>query len=383
MGTVERYEKLLQVDDKPFRGEVKTPVDLVNQMLDKIPQELFKSNTTTFLDPSFGNGTFLVEIIKRLRREGHSIENIQERVYGVELTHRLYNKVNMLLSNYNFRKLCREDFLTKDFKDMKFDVVVGNPPYNLRKGDGGNSGTIGNKTYYRKFVSKGISVTKQNGILLFVTLKNVMKQLKTLNIQVDLVNLMTEKDYWKYDTLYFLARNTEKKTDYKVVDPIISKVYSASNDWNLTMQASSLMQLKRDKGAQETLDGPVLLRLKGKTEKIYGTIEKKVKLLTGPKFLFAMLESVPSYTVTAEDAYPHCSSCVKTATIEEAEKLKLFTLNNKLFKYFTTRMKLKAHAGGLSKLKKFDLTQIQTGYEYPREFNLSREEIEYIEQTIK
>ena len=210
-----------------------------------------------------------------------------------------------------------------------------------------------------------------------------MKHLDVLGVQVDFVNLMTEKDHWKYDTLYFLARNEKKHSEYVIQDKVISKIYNANNEWGLTMQASSLMQLKRDKGAEETINGPILLRLKGKTEEKYGTIERKVKLLTGPKLLFAMLESIPSYTVTAEDAYPHCSSCIRTNTLEEAEKLKLFTLNNKLFKYFTTKMKLKAHAGGLSKLKKFNLDQIVTGYEYPKEFNLSIEEIEFIEQTIK
>ena len=77
MSILNKYKNLLNVDDRASQGEVGTPIELVNEMLDKLPIEVFKSNSTTFLDPAFGNGTFLIEIVKRLRKEGHSIENIQ------------------------------------------------------------------------------------------------------------------------------------------------------------------------------------------------------------------------------------------------------------------------------------------------------------------
>jgi len=125
----EKYKGMLSVEDRGYQGEVSTPLKLVNEMLDKLPEEVFINKSTTFLDPGFGNGTFLIEIVKRLRKQGHSMENIQERVYGCEISHRLYNKVTKLFSNYNFRKLYKEDFLTKDFNNMKFDVIIGNPPY--------------------------------------------------------------------------------------------------------------------------------------------------------------------------------------------------------------------------------------------------------------
>lgn len=45
--------------------EVFTPPDVVNKMLDLLPQELFANPKTTFLDPATKTGVFLREIAKR------------------------------------------------------------------------------------------------------------------------------------------------------------------------------------------------------------------------------------------------------------------------------------------------------------------------------
>lgn len=46
--------------------EVFTPPEVANRMLDLLPQELFRSPDTTFLDPACKSGVFLREIAKRL-----------------------------------------------------------------------------------------------------------------------------------------------------------------------------------------------------------------------------------------------------------------------------------------------------------------------------
>jgi len=46
--------------------EVFTPPEIANDILDLLPQELFQSTTTTFLDPGCKSGVFLREIAKRL-----------------------------------------------------------------------------------------------------------------------------------------------------------------------------------------------------------------------------------------------------------------------------------------------------------------------------
>ena len=67
-------------------AEVFTPTPLVQEMLDNLPQELFKDTTKTFLDPSCGDGQFLSEVvIRKMERSGCSLEQALSTTYGVEL----------------------------------------------------------------------------------------------------------------------------------------------------------------------------------------------------------------------------------------------------------------------------------------------------------
>jgi hypothetical protein len=67
-------------------AEVFTPTPLVQEMLDKLPQELFEDCTKTFLDPSCGDGQFLSEVvIRKMERSGCTLEQALSTTYGVEL----------------------------------------------------------------------------------------------------------------------------------------------------------------------------------------------------------------------------------------------------------------------------------------------------------
>ena len=66
-------------------GEVFTPTPLVEEILDKMDQQLFVDPEKTFLDPSCGDGQFLASVLYRKLQNGIDFETALSTVYGVDL----------------------------------------------------------------------------------------------------------------------------------------------------------------------------------------------------------------------------------------------------------------------------------------------------------
>lgn len=107
--------------------EVFTPPEVVNKMLDMLPQELFENPDTTFLDPACKTGVFLREIAKRLIKGLEwQIPDLQERLdhifhkqlFGIAIT-----ELTSLLSR---RGLYCSKYPNSDFSVTKFDNAEGN-----------------------------------------------------------------------------------------------------------------------------------------------------------------------------------------------------------------------------------------------------------------
>ena len=66
-------------------GEVFTPPELVEEILDKLPQEVWNDTEKTWLDPSCGNGNFLVAVKDRLLARGRPLYEVLSKIYGVDI----------------------------------------------------------------------------------------------------------------------------------------------------------------------------------------------------------------------------------------------------------------------------------------------------------
>ena len=164
------------IEKKKF-GEVFTPVKLINEMLDKLPVEVWSNPDLKWLDPANGMGNFPVLIYYRLmtglkelipndkQRKKHILENM---LYMSELNKKncfITKQIFDINNEYNLN-IFEGDSLEMDTKKIwnieKFDIIVGNPPYQ------DNTGNKGNKLY-TKFVELSINnLLKEGGYLLFV-----------------------------------------------------------------------------------------------------------------------------------------------------------------------------------------------------------------------
>ena len=200
-------------------GDSSTPFGLVQEMVDKIPLEVIKNPNSKFLDPAAGVGTFVIILFYELKKY-HSEEHILNNMLYVCEVNRFKVRI---LKNLGIKNIYGESFLEQDFKGMKFDVVIGNPPYQT-------PGMKSNhKKYWIEFLLKGRSLLNNNSYLCFVTPSSYINTSRhgkhTLGEGTSNYNLSYYKDLGAYfkgigiDVCFYVEQNTpyQGKTDYNGV----------------------------------------------------------------------------------------------------------------------------------------------------------------------
>lgn len=135
------------MEARKTEGQVFTPTHIVTLILDSVGYAGPEILNKTIMEPSFGNGAFLKEIVARIIQEGKSAEKsakaiseiIKKCVFGIEKDTRLYDEaihsLNALLAAEGIpapsweNLICADTLLSYDKYVGEMDFCVGNPPY--------------------------------------------------------------------------------------------------------------------------------------------------------------------------------------------------------------------------------------------------------------
>jgi hypothetical protein len=290
-----------EVEKKKF-GEVFTPMKLVNEILDKLPKEVWTNKNLTWFDPCVGMGNFMIGVYLRLmeglkkeipnekQRKKHIIEKM---IFMCELNKKNCYIVKQIFDiNKEYKlNIYNGDYLKYDsnkiFKVDKFDIIVGNPPYN--KDDVGNGNMI-----WHLFVEKSLEeMLNNNGYLVFVhpslwrkPQSEKTKMRKFFNLMTKLNQMLyleihntkdglktfgcgTRYDFYviekkpKYKKTTILDENKEinnidlkdynwlPNCDFKLIDKLIAKnndeKLNILNDFNYSRLKKDIVSTKKDK----------------------------------------------------------------------------------------------------------------------------------------
>lgn len=135
------------------------PTTLWEDIISQIPDEVFLQTSLRILIPACGHATEADVIVKRMIALGRSVADIKDSIYLID-KYKVFTKDAICKGYTNVTKADFTDWET----DMKFDVIVGNPPYQKPNGSD-RMGSRGSSSLWDKFVFKGLDLLKDNGYM--------------------------------------------------------------------------------------------------------------------------------------------------------------------------------------------------------------------------
>ena len=327
--------------EKNLFGEVFTPIELVCEMLSLLPMEVWTNPYLLWLDPANGIGNFPIIIYFKLMvtlqefkddtldltdegvRSKHIIENM---LYMNEL-----NPINVAICIKIFNMIDSDakphvnkgNFLTElVYPTIKFDIIVGNPPFQTKKEDNRKSQPLWNKFVLNIFDNNYL---KENGYLLFIHPsgwrsptgdfrdvfdKIIGKNLKYLSMNdfnrgKEVFNIGTNFDY------YVLENKPNENNITKLVDIHNNNYELNLKNWKF-IPSGSFIEYEQILATSGEASVDVLY-----DRTLYGTDKANMSKIQTDKYKYPCV-----YTITQKDGINLFYSSIKQINIENPKNNK-------------------------------------------------------------
>lgn len=293
---------IMEIYYSKYINYIDIPLTLVNEMTNKIPNEVWKNKNITVLDFACGVGVFgykiytiLVNslkdtIIDENERESYIIDNI---LYFNDIDQ---NKIDVVKKIFNTKNILHGDFLELKI-DIKFDVIIGNPPFSFSKSNKSN----GNAIWY-KFVDKLITLLKPGGYMSLIHPNGWRKcssngckytfLYKKLTKEMQMLYLEIHNSYDAKDVF-----NNSIRYDWYLVHNIPKYKYTKINDENRILHNIDLSLWDFLPNHSFKLISEIL-KCKGEKIKIlynrtsYCTTSKNISKTKSTKFIYPVVNSI-------------------------------------------------------------------------------------------
>ena len=246
---LELFEFVISPSDKLVNGAIYTPKN-IRQYITKESFELMGDkplNNIKIADIACGCGGFLIDASKRLKKTIHKTykEIYKDNIFGVDIQPYSVNRTEILLAllaisegedeiEFEFN-IYAGDTLEFDWEDVKFDVILGNPPYVCSRNmddktkelmKAWTTCTTGHPDLYIPFFQIGYELLVKGGVLGYITvnsfinsvngraIRNYFEEKNTHLTIIDFGDEQLFKSRMTYTCLCFLQKNEDSGVQY-------------------------------------------------------------------------------------------------------------------------------------------------------------------------